>query len=95
MKLPAPTTVAKAGETKAGEKDGEAKQAKPAVAPGKDQPSQNSKGEEEGIPKNSATPHPPSVDNSGDPSLEQDVQLQKAVEMLKTWKIFKELPRAS
>ena len=95
VKLPAPTTGAKAGETKAGEKDGEAKQAKPAVAPGKDQPSQNSKGEEEGIPKNSATPHPPSVDISGDPSLEQDVQLQKAVEMLKTWKIFKELPRAS
>ena len=95
VKLPAPTTVAKVGETKAGEKDGEAKQAKPAVAPGKDQPSQNSKGEEEGIPKNSTTPHPPSVDISGDPSLEQDVQLQKAVEMLKTWKIFKELPRAS
>jgi carboxyl-terminal processing protease len=40
-------------------------------------------------------PQVPSVEVSGDPSLEQDVQLQKAVEMLKTWKIFKELPRAS
>ena len=28
---------------------------------------------------------------SGEPSLDQDVQLQKAVELLKTWKIFKEL----
>jgi carboxyl-terminal processing protease len=40
-------------------------------------------------------PQLPLVDASGDPLLEQDVQLQKAVEMLKTWKIFKELPRAS
>jgi carboxyl-terminal processing protease len=40
-------------------------------------------------------PQLPPVDVSGEPSLEQDVQLQKAVEMLKTWKIFKELPRAS
>jgi len=90
-----PTTVAKAGETKSGEKDGEPKQAKSAVVPGKDQPAQNGKGQEEGTPKNGATPQSSPVDVSGDPSLEQDVQLQKAVEMLKTWKIFKELPRAS
>jgi carboxyl-terminal processing protease len=90
-----PTIVAKAGETKSGEKEGESKQAKPTVVPGKDQPAQNGKGEEEGIPKNGTTPHLPSVDISGDPSLEQDVQLQKAVDMLKTWKIFKELPRPS
>lgn len=88
-------TVAKAGETKPAEKDGEAKQAKPAIVPGKDQPAQNGKGQEEGIPKNGATPPPPSGEVFGEPSLEQDVQLQKAVEMLKTWKIFKELPRAS
>jgi len=90
-----PTIVAKAGETKSGEKEGESKQAKPAVVPGKDQPAQNGKGQEEGMPKNGAVPPLPSVDVSGEPSLEQDVQLQKAVEMLKTWKIFKELPRAS
>ncbi len=95
VKSQPPTTVAKAGETKPGEKEGELKQAKPAVVPGKDQPTQNGKGQEEGIPKNGATPQPPPVEASGDPSLEQDVQLQKAVEMLKTWKIFKELPRAS
>ena len=50
---------------------------------------------EEGTPKNDTMPQLSPVDISGEPSLEQDVQLQKAVEMLKTWKIFKELPRAS
>ena len=90
-----PTMVAKAGETKSGEKEGESKQAKPAVVPGKDQPAQNGKGQEEGTPKGGTMPQLPPVDASGEPSLEQDVQLQKAVEMLKTWKIFKELPRAS
>src|SRR5438105_2770302 len=90
-----PTTVPKAGETKPGETEGKPKQAKPAVVPGKDQRAQNGKGQEEGTPKNGSMPHVPSVEVSGDPSLEQDVQLQKAVEMLKTWKIFKELPRAS
>jgi len=95
VKAQPPTTVAKAGETKSGEKDGEQKQAKPAVVPGKDQPAQAGKGQEEGTQKNGTVPQPPSADVSGDPSLEQDVQLQKAVEMLKTWKIFKELPRPS
>ena len=95
VKAQPPTIVAKAGETKSGEKDGEQKQAKPAVVPGKDQPAQAGKGQEEGTQKNGAVPQPPSADVSGDPSLEQDVQLQKAVEMLKTWKIFKELPRPS
>ena len=95
VKAQPPTIVAKAGETKSGEKDGEQKQAKPAVVPGKDQPAQAGKGQEEGTQKNGTVPQPPSVDVSSDPSLEQDVQLQKAVEMLKTWKIFKELPRPS
>ena len=95
VKSQPPTTVAKAGEGKSGEKEGEQKQPKIAVVPGKDQPAQNGKGQEEGAPKNGATPQTSPVDVSGDPSLEQDVQLQKAVEMLKTWKIFKELPRAS
>jgi carboxyl-terminal processing protease len=95
VKAQPPTIVAKAGETKPGEKEGDAKQPKPTVVPGKDQPAQNAKGPEEGTPKNGTTPPPPLPDVSSDPSLEQDVQLQKAVEMLKTWKIFKELPRAS
>src|SRR5499426_3289085 len=80
-----PTTVAKAGDAKSGEKEGELKQAKSAVVPGKDQPAQSGKGQDEGTPKNGVTPQPTPMDGSGDPSLEQDVQLQKAVEMLKTW----------
>jgi len=95
VKAQPPTTVAKAGEVKPGEKEGESKQAKPVVVPGKDQPVQNGKGQEEATPKNGTMPQLPPADVSGEPSLEQDVQLQKAVEMLKTWKIFKELPRAS
>jgi len=95
VKSQPPTTVAKAGEAKSGEKEGDQKQPKSAVVPGKDQPAQNGKGQEEGALKNGTTPQASPVDVSGDPSLEQDVQLQKAVEMLKTWKIFKELPRAS
>jgi carboxyl-terminal processing protease len=95
VKAQPPTIVAKAGEPKAGEKEGDPKQTKPTVVPGKDQPPQNGKGLEEGTPKNGTTPPPPLPDVSSDPSLEQDVQLQKAVEMLKTWKIFKELPKAS
>ncbi len=95
VKAQPPTIVAKAGEPKAGEKEGDPKQTKPTVVPGKDQPPQNGKGPEEGTPKNGTTPPPPLPDVSSDPSLEQDVQLQKAVEMLKTWKIFKELPKAS
>lgn len=86
-----PTTVAKA-ETKPGEKDADAKGAKAPVtaAPGKEQSSVNGKGHEEGAAKGGSVSIPP-VDAAGEPSLEQDVQLQKAVELLKTWKIFKEL----
>jgi carboxyl-terminal processing protease len=87
-----PTTVAKA-ETKPGEKEADGKAAKSSVpaAQGKEQSSAAGKGHEEGTPKNGAAAATPPVDASGEPSLEQDVQLQKAVEMLKTWKIFKEL----
>jgi carboxyl-terminal processing protease len=35
---------------------------------------------------------PPALgDTGGESAAEDDVQLQKAVELLKTWKIFKEL----
>jgi carboxyl-terminal processing protease len=73
---------------KAGEKDGKegetktkpgAKEAPPAAKPGT-----------EATPKsNGAGP------DFGDVPIEEDVQLQKAVELLKTWKIFKELRPAS
>lgn len=87
-----PTTVAKA-EAKPGEKEAEAKGAKPSSPgpPGKEQTSANGKAHEEPATKNSGAPSSPSVEASGELSAEQDVQLQKAVEMLKTWKVFKEL----
>ena len=85
------TTVAKA-ETKPGEKETDGKMTKPPVTggPGREQSAVTPKGAEEGV-KNGATPPSSPLDLSGEPSLEQDVQLQKAVELLKTWKIFKEL----
>lgn len=87
VKPQAPVTVAKAGE-----KEGDDKTAKSSVAapPGKEQTSANGR-PQEGAAKNGGAPSIPPVDSSGEPLLEQDVQLQKAVEMLKTWKIFKEL----
>ncbi|HEU4684316.1 MAG TPA: S41 family peptidase, partial [Nitrospira sp.] len=89
VKPQAPTTVAKA-ETKP-ETEGKAGRSPIATPPGKDQSSAGGRGHEDSAPKNGAAPAAPPVDAAGDPSLEQDVQLQKAVEMLKTWKIFKEL----
>jgi carboxyl-terminal processing protease len=85
-----PTTVAKAGEGKPAEKEAEAKAPKPPAA--KDQPATNGKPSEDGARKNGTTPAP--FDVAGEPSLEQDIQLQKAVELLKSWKIFKGLPQA-
>jgi carboxyl-terminal processing protease len=86
------TTVAKA-EGKPGDKESDGKASKPPVAgPGKEQSAVVPKGAEDGVQKNGAAPAaPPPLDLSGEPALEQDVQLQKAVELLKTWKIFKEL----
>jgi carboxyl-terminal processing protease len=55
-------------------------------------------GEKEGEatqkPKEATPPTPKSngaLGETGEPPLEDDVQLQKAIELLKTWKIFKEL----
>jgi carboxyl-terminal processing protease len=86
-----PVAVAKAGEGKTGEKEADPKAAKPPVA--KDQPVPNGKPEDP-THKNGTTTTPPPLDAAGEPALEQDVQLQKAVELLKSWKIFKGLPQA-
>lgn len=75
---PQPPVVAKA-EPKPGEKDADPKGSKPGP------------GANDNQAKNGAAVTPPPADPAGEPSLEQDVQLQKAVELLKTWKIFKEL----
>ena len=88
---PQPATMVAKAEGK-GEKDADGKASKPPVAgPGKEQSAAVPKGAEDGVQKNGAAPAAPPLDLSGEPSLEQDVQLQKAVELLKTWKIFKEL----
>lgn len=78
-----PSVVAKAGDKT--EKDGEAKARRApegasatTAKPGEDSP-QGSKGGDAGT-----------ADASGE-NPEDDVQLQKAIELLKTWKIFKEL----
>lgn len=89
---PQPATMVAKAETKPGDSP-EGKTSKPPVtaAPGKEQSAATPKGVEDGVQKNGAAPPASPLDLSGEPSLEQDVQLQKAVELLKTWKIFKEL----
>ncbi len=87
VKLSAPA-AAKGPEGKSGDKEPEPKAVKPPT--GKDAVPQNGKSPEEGGSKN-GTPPPALPEAGGELSLEQDVQLQKAVELLKSWKIFKEL----
>ena len=84
------TTVAKA-DTKPGDKEADNKTSKSPITggPGKEQSAVSPK--DEAVQRNGATPGAAPLDLSGEPSLDQDVQLQKAVELLKTWKIFKEL----
>ncbi|TKB61834.1 MAG: S41 family peptidase [Nitrospira sp.] len=87
VKLSAPV-VAKVSEGKLTEKEAEPKAVKPPT--GKETSPQNGKSPDEGGPKN-GTPPPALPEAGGEPSLEQDAQLQKAVELLKSWKIFKDL----
>ncbi|MGB4068713.1 MAG: S41 family peptidase [Nitrospira sp.] len=87
VKLSAPM-VAKASEGKPAEKEAEPKVVKPPT--GKETSPQNGKSPDEGGPKN-GTPPPALPEVGGEPSVEQDAQLQKAVELLKSWKIFKDL----
>lgn len=82
------TSPAKAPDGKPNEKEGEGKTVKPPV--GKDASPHDGKSPDETSPKN-GTPPPALPEVSGELSLEQDIQLQKAVELLKSWKIFKEL----
>jgi len=87
VKLSAPV-VAKASEGKSGDKETESKAVKPST--GKDAAPQNGKTPDEGGSKG-GTPPPALTEVGGELALDQDVQLQKAVELLKSWKIFKEL----
>jgi len=87
VKLPI-ASPAKAPDGKPNEKEGEGKTVKPPV--GKDPSPHDGKSSDEPGSKN-GTPPPSAQELSGELSLEQDIQLQKAVELLKSWKIFKEL----
>ncbi len=89
VKLPA---ASPAKDGKPVEKEAETKALKPAQGKEKDAaPHSNGKAPDDAATKNGATPQTPPVDSAGDPAVEQDAQLQKAVELLKTWKIFKEM----
>ncbi len=80
-----PVAVAKVGD-----KEAEAKAVKPSGGKEKDKESALPAGR---APDDSSHRNgtQPGGEAAGEPSLEEDVQLQKAVELLKTWKIFKEL----
>jgi len=88
VKLPTPL-LAKAPDGKPAEKDTEAKVVKPPT--GKEISPPTGKSPDESSPKNGTGPQSLPAEVGGELSLEQDVQLQKAVELLKSWKIFKEL----
>ncbi|MBD0316486.1 MAG: S41 family peptidase [Nitrospiraceae bacterium] len=80
----APPTPAKGADGKPGDKEGDQKPGNPS---GKDSKLPDQTGSKNGA----APPQLPPTDALGDPSLESDAQLQKAVELLKSWKIFKEM----
>ncbi|HET9846379.1 MAG TPA: S41 family peptidase [Nitrospira sp.] len=84
------TTVAKA-ETKTGDKEPDSKTSKSPITGGQGKEQSPTTPKDDAVQRNGATPGAAPLDLSGEPSLDQDVQLQKAVELLKTWKIFKEL----
>ena len=88
VKLAAPT-LAKASDGKPGEKETETKPTKPQS--GKELSPHGGKSPDEAGPKNDNAPQTSPTELGGELSLDQDVQLQKAVELLKSWKIFKEL----
>ena len=73
-----PVTLAKAGEKEANGK---------SQKPKETTQSSSLRIGDEATPRSNSGP----VEISGDTPPEEDVQLQKAVELLKTWKIFKEL----
>jgi len=84
-----PSQIAKAADGKPAEKNADGKDGK--SSPGKDSASPHGKSPDEAGSKN-GTPAP---ELGGELSLEQDPQLQKAVELLKSWKIFKDLKPAA
>ena len=81
-----PQTVAKAGEKETKEKEGEVKTGKPSSA--KEPPQTQQKSGDDPTHRNGTPPAPLPIDAGGSFTSKDDVQLQKAVELLKSWKIF-------
>jgi carboxyl-terminal processing protease len=88
VKLPS-QAVAKTADGKTGEKEADSKGVKPSI--GKDAAPPAGKAPDDAGSKNGTTPPVVTAEAGGDLPLDQDPQLQKAVELLKSWKIFKEL----
>ncbi|WP_447602224.1 S41 family peptidase [Nitrospira sp. Nam80] len=84
-------TVAKAGEKEGKEKEADPKAVKPSAPK---EPAPGQKSGEDPAHRNGTPPAPLPMDTGGEFSLEDDIQLQKAVELLKSWKIFKSLAPA-
>jgi carboxyl-terminal processing protease len=88
---PQPATMVAKAETKPGDKEPDNKTSKSPITGGPAKEQSAAPPKDDAVQRNGATPGAAPLDLSGEPSLDQDVQLQKAVELLKTWKIFKEL----
>jgi carboxyl-terminal processing protease len=84
---PHAVTATKAGDK---EKESETKPSKPSAGKEKDKEPTTPAGRTPEDPSHRNGTQP-GAETAGEPSVEEDVQLQKAVELLKTWKIFKEL----
>jgi carboxyl-terminal processing protease len=84
-------TVAKAGEKETKEKEADPKAVKPSAPK---EPAPGQKPGEDPAHRNGTPSAPLPMDAGGEFSLEDDIQLQKAVELLKSWKIFKSLAPA-
>ncbi len=91
VKLPQPAQLA--AVAKPGEKEATDKTAKtpPQATTGKEKGSSATVPPANGNGKSGGPGAPAAAPEGNEPSLEEDVQLQKAVELLKTWSIFKEL----
>lgn len=92
-----PQAAQQVAAAKPGEKESGDKATKPAVG-AREKDAVQAPGAPAGTNGNGKLAPAPAKDASqeaGEPSLDEDVQLQKAVELLKSWSIFKELKPAS
>jgi len=86
-----PLTVAKLADGREGKEGKEGKDGKEGEARGKVPGGKEAGPPAAGKPGDDSSAKAPAGEAGGELSPEEDVQLQKAVELLKTWKIFKDL----